>query len=223
MKTLLLAIGLVVGSAAQAVVLIDDFASGPYSKVMGAGIDKNIQVGTMLGGDRGTYLEVLANPLNVQMEFNVGNGYLIGDAGSQLRDRVDVMYGVDLIAGTFVQSDMNANLIGEDRIRLGFDSNDLDLNMTLAVRSGANTYTHSRLIAGGRANTPFDEDVMFTDAGLAGMNWADVDEISVKFRNNPSGDFALNRLEAVPEPASILALGAGLAMVIRKRRKGQKS
>jgi len=217
--TLLIAFGALSFSAAHAFVMIDDFSSGTYMKTMSSGNDQNVQSGTMLGGTRGTDLTVVSNPLNVVFDFQVGNGFLVADAGSALRDIVELRYG---IGAGMVPVDLNSNLAGEDRFRLFFDSNDLNLNLDLTVRSGASSYTHSRVIAGGFANTPFVEDILFTSSGLAGMNWADVDEIRFRFSNTPSGDFAISQIQAVPEPGTILALGAGLAAVLR-RRKSQKS
>ncbi len=223
MRQVILAIGVIVASSAHAVVLIDDFTTGNYAKVMTTGADYAIQNGTMLGGDRGTFLQVLSNPLGVSLNFQVGSGFYIADAGSRLSYAVEAGYGFSLTgggtSGVFNADDLNANFSTEDRFRLEFDSNDLDLTMTVQVRSGANVYTHNRIIAGGRASTPFTEDVMFTSAGLGGMNWADVDSIALRFVNSPSGDFALSRFEAVPEPASMIALGAGVAVLAARRRK----
>ncbi|HRJ27769.1 MAG TPA: PEP-CTERM sorting domain-containing protein [Fimbriimonadaceae bacterium] len=223
MRQIILALGVVVAASSQAAILIDDFTSGSYSKVLTSGADYALQNGTMLGGDRGTFLQVLSNPLGVSLNFSVGSGFYIADAGSRLAYTVGVGYGYSLTgggtSGSFLTDDLNANFGGQDRFRLWFESNDLNLGLEIGVRSGGTFYTHTRTIAGGFPNTPFVEDVMFTSAGFGGVNWADVDQVYLQFTNTPSGDFALTRFEAVPEPASMMALGAGLAALVARRRK----
>ncbi|HRJ27768.1 MAG TPA: PEP-CTERM sorting domain-containing protein [Fimbriimonadaceae bacterium] len=219
----LLALGVAVASGANAAILIDDFTTGNYTKVLTTGNDYASQNGAMLGGDRGTFLAVLSNPLGVSLNFTVGSGFYIADAGSRLAYNVSVGYGYTLVgggtSGSFAFDDLNANFGGQDRFRLWFESNDLNLGLEVGVRSGGTFYTHTRTIAGGFPNTPFTEDILFTSAGLGGVNWADVDQVYLSFTNTPSGDFALTRFEAVPEPASMLALGAGLAALVARRRR----
>jgi hypothetical protein len=217
MKKLMLLAAAFSVTAANAVVL-DDFSDGDAGIVLNAGAAFDFKAASVPGGTRGLYLGIVDNPRNQVGEIYVAGGKFTESAGVRVKTMSQIGYGFeDDGMGGFITDDMNLNLTGYTDFVFNFDSNDLDLTMNVYVISGGNAFMSSKLVAGGRNETPFVETFSF--AGFGGANFGDVDQIVVEFFNSAGGDFALDSFEVVPEPASIAAVGLGLAALARRRRK----
>ncbi|MBV6457733.1 MAG: hypothetical protein HONBIEJF_00852 [Fimbriimonadaceae bacterium] len=214
-KTILLA-GILVSAASQAIV-IDDFTQGPYAVSLQSGSDLNFEAAANVpGGVRGTYVEVLSNPQNQFLDFSISNGFAISSNGNRVRSLVQSGYGFDLAGNT---ADLNWNLASQATdIAVNFDFNDLDLSMNIyIITNGSGTSVANVNVAGNQLNT-FQVLVPLANfVGTGDVN--DVDQLVFEFINDASGDYALASFEAVPEPASIAAVGLGLAALARRRRK----
>jgi hypothetical protein len=214
-KTILLA-GILVSAVSQAV-MIDDFTTGPYAVSLQTGSDLNFQAaGGVPGGVRGTYVEVLSNPQNQFLDFSISNGFAISSAGNRVRTLVQAGYGFDLGGNP---ADLNWHLLSQATdIAVNFDFNDLDLVMNIyVVTTGSGFSVASVNVAGNQLDT---FQVLVPLANFVGSgDLTDVDQIVFEFINDASGDYALASFEAVPEPASIAAVGLGLAALARRRRK----
>jgi hypothetical protein len=208
MKLALTFASAMVAVCSQALVL-DDFTTGPYSVSIQSGFDQALQNGAMIGGQRSTYVEVQSNPLNQYLDFMITNGFQLTSSGTLVDAYTKIGYGAT--------ADLNANLAGYNAFKVRVISNDLPMNM--AVTLSSSTGNQSETVAVVVPNGTFF-DVLVPFSLFTSFNqFQDVDKISFGLDSVTNGDFALAGFEAVPEPATLLALGTGAAILFARRRK----
>jgi len=224
MRTIIVAAGVAACCAAPAIV-IDDFTTGPVTHSMTSGSVILQQLGSMAGGQRDLLLTVLTNSVTQQLQQTIGSGMSITSSGTLLTARIGLDYdGVD--AENPIGSTFNAGLpginpsldiSGQTWLRFNFLANDRTLNLQ-AELTGSGTSTAAVSVAGNQ-DTPFTVDIPLADFnGTA--NFATIHRMTFYFNTSPSGDFALGSIEVVPEPSSLLAVGVGMMLLLR-RRKGR--
>lgn len=205
---------LMVVGAAHAVIL-DDFTTGAFAgEVVDPGVTvQNTQSGAnIVGTFRDLEFEAVSNPLRSFLRVEIGNGLNVVDAGSQLTARVRLAYDGN-------DTGLNLDLSSDAQILLNFKSNDRALRTVVTLGTfGGNSTVLERVVAGGRQNTNFTEAFDFSGS-VGGVDLADVDSVQIDFFTSPSGDFALGSIEAVPEPATMAALAAGIGAVLARRRR----
>lgn len=219
-KVALLFVFSLLGSLAHAIVIDSFGASYTNSVLTGTWVD--VQTGTMLTGERDVQFEVVANPFSQFTDLDInGTGPAIFSTGFGVSSNYYFQY--DLVgdeAGNFGPGKVLTNggtgtpiLSGaNDRVRVHFLGNDLNVVVTLTTRlSGAVTGTASATrFAGSGAG---DLDIFLSPALLGGA-----DSLTFKFSGVTNADYAIDRIEAVPEPSSLLLLAAGFAAVSALRR-----
>lgn len=208
------------GSVAHAVVIDSFGASYTNSVLTGTWVD--VQTGSMLTGERDVQFEVLGNPFNQFTDLDInGSGSAVFSTGFGVDASFYFQY--DLVgdeAGNFGPGKVLTNagtgspiLSGtNDRVRVHFLGNDLNVVVTLTTRlSGSITGTSNatRLAGSGAGNL----DLLMSPAILAAA-----DSLTLKFSGATSADFAIDRVEAVPEPSSVLLLASGLVALSALRR-----
>ncbi len=221
-KVLLFCILASIGSSAHAIV-IDTFSASYFNSVQ-TGTWVDVQTGSMLTGERDVQFEVLSNPLLQFSDLDInGSGPAIFDTGFNVTANYYFQYDTvgdeasNLGPGKVLTNGGGGTSIlsgANDRIRVHFLGNDLNVTVTLVTRlSGVVTGTTSALRPGGSGVG--DLDLLLSPTTLAST-----DSITLKFSGVTSADFAIDRVEAVPEPGAIIGLCAGLALlVLGKRRK----
>lgn len=215
-KFILLALA-ITGSAAHAL-MIDDFSTGNINDVISTGNNVLVTAAGVPGGFRYTNNIIDANPLNRTHSVIVTNGVLVSDSQTLVDAQAWVGYGAD--ANSQFTNFLNLDLSGQDRFRFTFASNDLPATIQMQVFQDGfgSAFSSFYNIAPNMILTNQTIDIMFSDFG--GFNFADVDGIAFFIDTTPSGDVVLDSFEAVPEPASMVALGLGVAaLVARKKRK----
>ena len=210
-------------SAANAAVIIDDF-SVPYSKSITSGSNVDYQSGAFLGGlgERDVEMRVWSNPLGQSMDLTItGRQLAIVSNGFSLRSKLTLQYDNDgdEAGNTGANHLLNtsafgaSHFAGNDTIQVRMLGNDLPINVKMTLRDGAggviSQIVQSKL-GGGAGNVNFN-------AGAAAMLAAR--SLTLEFEAETSGDFAIEEIAAVPEPATMAALGLGAAAMLRRRRK----
>jgi len=218
MKRILLLAGIAAAGGAQAVV-VDTF-SVSYFQSISSGTWVDVQAGPVLSGERDVELAVLSNPFSQYLDVDIpGSGALIVDNGFQVKSTVTLQYdGKDEVGNTgsgktLTNTSSGTALVGgtDNVLRLHWFGNDLDVDVTLKLwKNGVlvTNATQTRL-AGSGAGT-----MDFIDA-----NVASADNVTLVFAGVPSADFALAKIETVPEPATLAALLMGAGAMAARRRK----
>jgi hypothetical protein len=205
---------------ANANVVIDDFQASPYHKTIISGSVTEFQNGTMLGGDRATTTSVQSNLFGLEIQTDIDGGVYALSSQSNVNGSGQLGYGFASSNGGVVNQNLNANLSGENQFKLNFISSDAPGSYTIGVRSsssaGGNFVNVTKAFQGNSVNTPFMSTVNFSEFG--GVNFSDIDQITLTFDTGLSGDVAISSFQAVPEPATMAILGAAAAAFLRRRK-----
>lgn len=207
-----------VGSA-QAV-LVDSFnAAGGNSILAGTYVGSN-NGGGIIGGNRDYEMIVVANPLGQFFDVSFGGGLEVTSNGFLTDGDLVLQYDGGPDAAVGVGGNINnlgtgalAGAFGGDRVRIWFLGNDLPVNVQCQTRLGGAVTAIGGAVRGPLAGPGF-LDVMMNPAAMAAA-----DSLTIKFDAQPSGDYALGRIETVPEPATMSAIAFGLAAMARRRKK----
>jgi hypothetical protein len=199
--------------------VIDDFSQGHFSVDLIFGSDFTVtNAANVPGGQRATFFDVLSNPEDEVVSLDVVPGLRVTSTGTRARTETTVAYGFDDQGNP---KDLNLNLgsLGTTAFELGFLSNALPLSLSIMVysNSGVRQSGFNLNVAGGRKDIAFKELAPYTSF-VGDADFSDIDQIVIQFINEPDGSYGLGHFAAVPEPASLLAMGAGLAFLSRRRR-----
>lgn len=222
MKSLGILCLVVVATTAQAL-MIDDFSTGAINDSISAGSGSTYTAALgAVGGNRYVYHDVLdGNPLGLSHSTIVatGPGIFASDSKTLVDAYTTIKYGSNA-SGVFGAFDMNLNFSSFDRIRLNVLSNDQPTSIRVGVGNNTNGFRFQTInLAGGPALVPQTVDFLFTGFTGGSFNFGDVDRIEIVIDTTASGDFVLDSVEAVPEPASMIALGLGAAALVARRKR----
>ncbi|HRF60592.1 MAG TPA: PEP-CTERM sorting domain-containing protein [Fimbriimonadaceae bacterium] len=218
MRKVLILAGIATAAISQALV-IDNFTDGSFDTGDLSGVGtynyfQNAAPANVLGGRRDVQVDIVSNPLAAvsRLRMEATGGLAAVSQGSFLTGRQTLKYGFT--------ADLNQNMTVYDRFELGVIFNDLaPLVATATVyTSGGGSSSHTVNIPAVAAIVP--QIFTFSFASFVGTgNFADVDRIDLRFAPQTGGDYTLTSFEAVPEPASLVAIGIGLAGVLARRRR----
>lgn len=200
--------------------VVDDFTSGvPHSaSVTGNNTATSRSTGSMFGGSR----------LVLAAEFNSAYG---------LRSSIDALPGVAAISndvgnsGEFWLAYLTTGAVVNgftfssatdvdlsDISMFEFDVLSSDKGFTLNVNFIGDGVTRWSK-AFGPVASPTTVNVNSGDVVFSGADMSKIDAFYIEVLTERDGDLALTEIRAVPEPATIAALGLGAAALLRRRRK----
>lgn len=203
--------------------VLDDFSTGNQLLRISSGtaIDHTAAAGA-IGGVRSVYVGVVTNLFQNDATVRVNGGAFSHNDDAGVYSEAMIFYGYDA-SGVFTP--LNLDLSGQDRLRLRFLEADHAVNLVIVVFSAEGASYSLFGVNLLPSATPFTVDALFSSFGAftMGGGFDDIDLIQIILQRASGGatasDLAIDTLEAVPEPASFLALGGLAALVaLRKRR-----
>ncbi len=222
MRTPLVIGGLALATLSRAT-LFDNFSSGAYdSGNLTAIATTNAwqTPATVPGNVRFVQSAIVANPFNQNYRVQIvpGFGMTFVDSGVGLKGNLSLGYGYANGSTAAVSNPLNLNQTGSPIFAVTFMSNDLPNATTVTLYSSTTGGSVARAFNVPALASPATFNFDFT--GEAAL--ADVDSVLVSFSPSANGDFGVSRIESVPEPASIAAIGIGLVGIARTRRRRSK-
>ena len=217
-KNALLLVGVLGASMSAHAALVDDFTTGAYtSAYINSGNEfANTAASGVPGGARYTNLAVQSsvNGDDARVRVATTQGTFAVSNGPGVDATVRLGYGFSSAAAAPGSNPLGLNLSTSPIIKINFRSNDLaqPVKATLYL---ANNTTISRTVTAASSFSPFSTSLDFSaDAAALGS----VSAITLDFDPASDGDFAITNVSTVPEPASMAALGLGIAAMLRRRR-----
>ncbi|GAB4122884.1 MAG: hypothetical protein Fur0036_08790 [Fimbriimonadaceae bacterium] len=231
MKKIFLPISLLALAAMSQAVVIDTFTDNQFAQFASDGYSVNSSpVGAIAGAGARTYsADISANPNNRFIRMQNTSGNLVIQAGSGVAGNAFIILTGALNAGAPTSggvsfpplgdhTPMNLDLSAYNALEIDYLGND-QASTGVAVVVYDNMFANSDVsavfnptVGNGTLSIPFSSIFSTVPANSVGLIGLRVDI--------PNGnDIAFGEIRAVPEPATMIAMGAGLLALARRRRK----
>lgn len=203
--------------AAHALLVIDDFSTPqPRLTLYAVGASSiTVSGGTFAWATRD---QAVFQDLNLEVEAARNTGIIRNGVASYSSDmEVDGRYRL-----AYMQPGVGVNLTNLQTFKFDFLSNDLPFILTATVTTfNVNTSSYQSATASSVVGSSLSPFSVLVSGWSAPVVWSNVTAVEFSFDAAQAGDFSLTQVEAVPEPASLLALGAGAAALVARRRRRQ--
>ncbi len=216
---------LTVAGLSQAIV-IDDFNSGAVTSVINGGSVSSYTASGVLGGFRYINQNVVSNfGLSHTSAVTSGaNGYYVSSAKTGVDANEKIGYGLDVTGNNSVGTDLNLNLSSLSAFTFQVLENDLSTDFKIGIfsrTSGLTTFSNIHTVGSVVWGSPTTVTVNFSEFSNP-VDFADVDAISFYVDGVLDDDVVLDNFEAVPEPATMTLLVAGVAALAARRKKANR-
>lgn len=219
MRKITLVAGALALVATSNAVLVDNFTAAGGNSILGGTYVGSNNGGGIIGANRDYEMIVNANPLGQFFDVSFGGGLEVTSNGFMTDGDLVLQYDGGPDAAIGVGGNINnvgtgalAGAFNGNAVRIWFLGNDLPVTVTATTRVGGVVTNSNVGVRGMLAGAGFMD--IFLGGALAAA-----DSVTVKFDSQASGDYALAMIETVPEPATMVALAAGVAAMARRRRK----
>lgn len=232
-KISVLTCGFGVAAASNAQLVIDSFDQGAFTNALSsAGTFVKAQQGTVgtpinvLGGQRDVLLVLNSNPTTVPNAISAsivtGAGLSVVSTASEASGQFGLNYNGDDVqsnASAFSNpGPMLVDLSNYDRFRVFYRFADQNVAASITVGANGNVYTANFTLPQQMVTSVNSVDILYSSLGLSAANAVNTQYVSFNFDTAVAADFTLTEIQAVPEPATMAALGIGALALVRRRR-----
>lgn len=211
-----------VSTASATTFVLDDFSDGVPSSasVIGNGTDTDRTTGSMFGGSRGILAAEFDTVLGLGSSIVANNGVvgMSNDVGNSGTFWIYYLSLGALANGFTYDVNTDIDMTGVTGFEIDLLTSDKPFNLRVFWTSSTATALWSKAFVS--TNSPTTITISVADEiSNNGMDFGAVDSFFFAFDTEVDGDLAITEIRAVPEPATMVLAGAGLAFLARRRRQ----